>query len=104
MSRQTPSERLLARLKAVGVPIDDDAVIERTYAGSSMRTAGAWVWRTGPFGDGHIMVGSIFPVTDLVRRPLLCATLSTNAPEWSVWPYDDRDWSTPTETTLNEEA
>jgi hypothetical protein len=104
MSRQTPSQRLLERLKAMGVPLAEDATIERTYAGRGMRSAGAWVWHSGPASEGHFMVGSIFPVTDLVRRPLLCATLSQHAPEWSVWPYDDRDWSNPVEQTLNEEA
>lgn len=89
MSRQTPSARLLARLRAMGVPVGDDAAIERTYAGLAMRRSGAWVWRTGPFGDQHVMVGSIYPVTDLIRRSRLCAVLELSAPEWSIWPYNE---------------
>lgn len=88
MSRQTPSERLLERLKTMSIPIADDAGIERTYAGRAMRSAGAWVWRHGPVGDQHVMVGSRLPITELIRHGQLCAVRSPHAPEWSIWPYN----------------
>jgi len=99
MSRQTPSERLLARLKAMGVPVEDDATIERTYAGYWMRARGAWVWSSGVRA---VVTGSIYTVTDLVRRPRLCAVLSPDAPEWSVHPYDERDPQKASDTYLVE--
>lgn len=95
MSRQTPSERLLARLKDMGVPVDDRAPLTRTYAGSAQRAAGVWVWRHGPL-DGFTWVGSIYPVTELIRRPRLTATYEYAANEWTIFPYGDGDQPTPT--------
>lgn len=87
MSRQTPSERLLARLKTMGIPVDDEATIERTYAGQWMRANGAWVWRYGPVGDPAVLVGSRYPVTELIREGQLCAVHALGVPEWTIWPY-----------------
>lgn len=102
MSRKTPSERLLDRLKVMGVPVEDDATIQRTYAGYWMRREGAWVWHTGPFGDRHLMAGSVHTVTDLVRAPRLCADLSRHSPEWSIYPHDERSPQRASETFLIE--
>lgn len=102
MSRQTPSERLLARLKAMGVPVDDDAAVTRTYAGHWQRREGAWTWLTGPVGERHVMAGSIHTVTNLARAPRLCAELSRHSPEWSIYPYDERSTQAASDTYLIE--
>lgn len=89
MSRQTPSQRLLARLKAMGVPIEDDAVIVRTYAGYWQRAQGAYVWAVE--ASGHrlpkVTVGSHCRVTDLIRAPRLVATWNKITTDWSIDPY-----------------
>lgn len=86
-SRRTPSERLLARLAVMGVPVAPELGVERTHAGYWQRKTGAWVWRHGPVGERGVMVGSVCTVTELARAPRLIASLSRLAPEWAVYPY-----------------
>lgn len=88
MSRATPSERLLARVKAMGVPVEDDAVIVRTYAGHWQRSQGAWVWRieSGPLGVPTQSVGAHHPVTELLRGRLV-ADWDPAIQEWCITPY-----------------
>lgn len=89
MSRRTPSQRLLERLTAMGVPIEDDAVIVRTHAGHWQRSQGAWVWRveSGPYRCPKEPVGSHHPVTELLRGRLV-ADWDKAIQEWIITPLD----------------
>lgn len=89
MSRPTPSQRLLARLKAMGVPIEDGAIITRTHAGYWQRRQGAWSWRVEQpdYRLPQQIVGSHYPVTDLVRAPRLVATRDEVTGDCSIDPY-----------------
>jgi hypothetical protein len=88
MSRPTPSQRLLARLAAMGVPIEDGATIVRTYAGYWQKKQGAWIWRveSGPHGVPAKPVGSGFRATDLLRGPL-AAHWDNSIQEWTIEPH-----------------
>ena len=68
----TPSERLLKRIREMGVDVPDGARIQRTYAGRTMRSGGAWSWFVvGP--DGRALdIGSQHPVKVLLAEKRLC--------------------------------
>jgi hypothetical protein len=89
--RPTPSQRLLARLKAMGVPIEDGALIARTYAGYWQRKQGSWSWlvEQPEHRLPRQMVGSHYPVTDLVRAPRLVATWDRVTGDCSIDPYTE---------------
>lgn len=66
----TPSEKMLARLTAMGVPIPDGAVIRRTYAGRLQRRAGAWSWYVDPeprIPGAGLGLGGFEPLGELLR-------------------------------------
>jgi hypothetical protein len=88
MSRPTPSQRLLTRLAAMGVPIEDGATIVRTYVGYWQRRQGAWIWmvESAERGLPKKMVGSHSRVTDLVRGRLV-ATWDDITQGWTIEPY-----------------
>jgi hypothetical protein len=71
----TASERLLARLRAMGVDLPEDATICRTYAGRHQRAAGAWTWYAWSATRGNLGgIGSHSTVNELVRAPVISAT------------------------------
>lgn len=87
---ETPSQRLLARLRAMGVPIPEGAVIRRTHAGLQQRRNGAWSWFVDP--DPRIPgttpgLGSQVPVTELLRTDRL--VVSGSYDPCSTSPYVD---------------
>lgn len=85
--RPRPSERLVARLRAMGLPVPADARIERTYAGVWQRRDGAWSWIVWP--PGSYGVGSQFPVTELLRYERWIAVKQYgNTSDWHVLPWD----------------
>lgn len=64
----TPSERLLIRLRDMGLEIPDDARLRRTYAGYWQRAAGAWSWCLEDADGIELGIGSQYPVTSLRGR------------------------------------
>jgi hypothetical protein len=65
-----PSEILLARLRdELKLPIGRANFIQRTYAGASQKSYGAWTWcLAGPENDGYRgRLGSQYPVTELIH-------------------------------------
>jgi hypothetical protein len=74
VSRQ--ADRMLALLRGAGVPLPADAVIVRTYAGRNMLSAGAWSWRVERPNRvlPRVLVGSQWPLTELLRRAELVAS------------------------------
>lgn len=67
----TKFERLIARLREMGVEIPDGAQLRRTYAGRHQRSAGAWSWYLVD-ADGHeLHIGSQISVTDLLKETTL---------------------------------
>ena len=79
----TPSERLLARLTAMGVPLPEGAEIRRTYAGWLQRRHGAWSWAVDP-SVGAWTVGSQWPVTHLLRARRLVVSRAGTQADWDV--------------------
>lgn len=100
----TPSERLLDRLHAMGLPIQYDYRIERTRAGRTMLAAGSWSWRVvdasgQPFLPGG-MIGSIEPITKLAKAPRLSAARDPRSGDIDVHagpPDTKAGWKTWTE-------
>lgn len=95
----TPSERLLDRLRALGLAIPEDAHIARTYAGVNMLSQGAWRWRIDPASGADYRtipangVGSHTTVTTLLRGPITAAYSSGvyGSGEWCVDPAHPHD-------------
>jgi hypothetical protein len=85
---RSPSERLLARLRAQGVEIPDGARIQRTYAGRCQREAGAWSWSVvnADGGDLRQRLGSQWPVGVLLGAPRLIVSRSHRDLGWDVDP------------------
>lgn len=92
--RPTPSVRLLARLRAMGLTIPEGYCIGRTYAGAVQRRDGAWSWSTQPprgdDGIGVPDVGSQFPVGTLLSAERLIAVHRHGdwSGAWHVLPWD----------------
>lgn len=86
--RPRPSERLLVRLRAMGLPIPQDAWIERTYAGYWQRQGGAWSWSVHP--QTTYAVGSQYPVAELLRAERLVAEQFRKGQDWHVFPAEGR--------------
>jgi hypothetical protein len=85
--RPRPSERLLARLRAMGLPVAPDAQFRRVYAGYWQRAAGAWSWTVDGSSTGWI--GSIYPVAVLLRAERLIAIERHG--DWHVIPWDGEE-------------
>lgn len=94
--RSTPSARLLARLRAMGLTIPEGYCIGRTYAGAWQRRDGAWSWSTQPprgdDGIGVPYVGSQFPVGTLLSADRLIAVHRYGDwdGDWHVLPWDGK--------------
>jgi hypothetical protein len=87
MTHQTPSERLLARLRALGLNIPKGMRVARSYVSPAQRSAGAWVWHVESLYPPPLPaqpIGSQWRVTDLLREPRLSAALD----EWGQWSVD----------------
>lgn len=82
---QRPGDRLIQRLRTEnGLEVPEGTHVRRTYAGRAQREAGAWVWRLH-LPDGRWvqpMVGSQWPVTDLLKFPRLVISRDTSH-SWS---------------------
>jgi hypothetical protein len=87
----TPSQRLIARLRAMGLPLADDTTLARTHAGYWQRKGGAWSWMLWSDTDSAMTkYGSQHTVTALLREPRLVATFERRSGMWHVDPYDPR--------------
>ncbi|MFF4385595.1 hypothetical protein ACFY0G_02195 [Streptomyces sp. NPDC001552] len=83
MPRLTPSERLLLRLRELGLDLPEDASLVRTNAPRSARSNAAWSWfALGPDG-AELHVGSRHPIGELLAAPVLVAHEDGNSS-----PYD----------------
>ena len=70
----TPTERLIDRLRTMGVPVPEGTVLRRVYAGRDQRSKGAWSWYFDyPPSEYHTArtVASIWPVGYLLKQPRL---------------------------------
>lgn len=64
----TNSEKLIARIRALGVQLPDDVQVRRVYPSAASRNAGAWSWSL--CSDQHpydLKIGSQYAVARLVR-------------------------------------
>jgi hypothetical protein len=62
---------LFDRLRALGIPVPEDAVFHQTYVTRSSRRAGAWAWYlTDPKGRA-LDIGSQHTASELLQSALL---------------------------------
>lgn len=60
------AERLLAKIRAAGVPLPEHVEFRRTYAGRLQREAGAWAWFLLDADTGYdLHIGSQWPQSAL---------------------------------------
>lgn len=62
----TDVERLLTRLRRMGLDIPEGSAVRRTYAGKHQRAAGAWSWYLVDPTGRESRVGSQYPVGRLL--------------------------------------
>jgi hypothetical protein len=68
----TPGERLVRRVRDLGViPVPEETVIHRTYAGRIQKQAGAWTWYAIDRATCEEVFGGYQRVTDILRFPEL---------------------------------
>ncbi len=71
LPRPTPSQRLLNRLRAMGLDVPLGSTIRRTYAGHVQRAQGAWSWYVVDASGRDLFIGGYEPVTTLLRGRLV---------------------------------
>lgn len=65
------SDRLLARLREIGVDLPEGARLVHVHPSPAMRNAGAWSWAAlGPDGN-DLRIGSQYPMAELLRAESL---------------------------------
>jgi len=76
----TPSDKLMGRLRDMGMSVPDGSTLHRTHAGQLQRRTGAWSWSIlDP--AGRELCGSYSPVTELLRGPLTVLDSEYGVPE-----------------------
>jgi len=93
----TPSQKLLTRLRGLGLAIPEGSTLGRTYAGSNQRTAGAWSWYllgpdTAPGIVNGTGLGSQWSVAALLKARLLVTqdcTLGRGGNDITVAPWEE---------------
>lgn len=70
----TPSQKLLTRLRSLGVEIPEGATIRRTYAGTWQKAQGANVWHMVNARGDYLTIGSQFTVTELNKAKNISAS------------------------------
>lgn len=96
----TASERLIERLRAMGLDLPADTVVKRTGYGYANRSRGAWTWRLVHDGDdiffpapGGSMqcFGSADTVTSLAKAERLAVVRYPGEPDLCVAPWSESD-------------
>lgn len=67
------AERLIIRLRKIGLDLPEGSRLERTHAGYWQRKQGAWTWRAIGPGNRPLWVGSTYTMTELLAAPGICA-------------------------------
>ncbi|MET9964798.1 hypothetical protein ABZZ80_02420 [Streptomyces sp. NPDC006356] len=62
------AERMLARLRKIGVDLPEGTQLVNTFARDWQREQGAWAWKAVGPGDIPLGIGSPFPMYHLLRR------------------------------------
>lgn len=75
------SERMLDRLRDMGIKITKNCRIDRTYAGQVQKMAGAMSWVVVEKELGEINLGGYATVTNLMK----CPKLIKNGASWDRW-------------------
>ncbi|MCL4413427.1 MAG: hypothetical protein M1522_01560 [Actinobacteria bacterium] len=74
------SERLLGRLRLMGMVVPDGSTLHRTYAGRCQRQCDAWSWFIlDP--EGREVCGGYVPVAELLQQRLVVLVGLVGAPE-----------------------
>lgn len=74
MERLPTHERLVARLRGIGIDIPDDWECQNIHAGKRQREAGAWSWEITAKGTRTICA-SFVSATDLLKAKVISAHL-----------------------------
>ena len=67
-------EKMLAKIRELGIEVPGDAKIARTYAGSNQRSCGAWSWMTFSSLRPTFSCGSQRPITDVLAAPKIAVS------------------------------
>lgn len=63
------SDRLLARLREIGLNLPEGAQLIRVYPSPAMRNAGAWSWFAVDRDGIELGIGSAFSMAELLTAP-----------------------------------
>ena len=100
----TPSERLLGRLRKMGLDIPEGAQVRRTYAGALQRNVGAWSWFLLNADGSELRIGSQYPVSELLRGRLHASQAHGVREDIQVDPWEPGAVSTGWQLSLVEES
>lgn len=88
--RKSVQQRLIERLRRVGVDLPDGVTLCRTWAGYWQRSEGAWSWTAvGPDGHGELNIGSQWPMKLLLAAPRLDTSISKSG-DTHIDPVDEQ--------------
>jgi len=71
MTVPNPSERLIRKLRDLGLELPEGSRLIRTNPGPSARNAGAWTWCAIDADGRDLRIGSQVPMGELLRAPAL---------------------------------
>ncbi|MFF8656790.1 hypothetical protein [Streptomyces huasconensis] len=85
----TTAERLIARLREIGLDLPEGSRLVRVYPSPAMRNEGAWSWSAmGPDGR-ELLIGSQYPMAELLgaeRLDTMQITSSAVGKDTEVFP------------------
>lgn len=89
--RLNNSERLLRRLRAMGIEIPPGSYVHRTRAGPHQRAAGAFIWLIHGPRHEDLRIGGFVPLPELLRGRLMI-TRGARDYDYVVEPYAPQTW------------
>ncbi len=79
--RLSSGEKLIKRLRAMGLDLPDVVRVEHTNAGRVQKAAGAWSWYLVDHDGKELRVGGFLAVTELLRGPMIATRAPSRVPE-----------------------
>jgi len=82
-----PQDKMLARLREMGLEVPADAHIRRVYPSASQRNVGAWSWTVIKADGYEAGIGSQWSIGELLRGRMVASLGYEHGDDWDVDPH-----------------